>query len=92
MSDPDGICRSAAGFYKEPTKIMFFEGLSQVQPKKALEVLTAEELQAEVFGLKSDKAPGIDGLPADFYKSFWSFELQQGRHHAASQGGRFAAA
>jgi hypothetical protein len=51
----------------------FFEGLPQVQPNKALEeVLTAEELQAAVLGLKSGRAPGIDGLPADFYKSFWS--------------------
>ena len=83
VSDPDGICRYAAGFYKELYKkndrdisdrdLPFFEGLPQVQPNKALEeVLTAEELQAAVLGLKSGRAPGIDGLPADFYKSFWS--------------------
>ena len=34
--------------------------------------LRKSELQAAVLGLKSGKAPGIDCLPADFYKSFWS--------------------
>ena len=81
VSDPDEICRSTAGFYKDLYKsdnfferaLPFFEGLPQVQTNNALEEeLTAEELQAAVLGLKNGKAPGIDGLPADFYKSFWS--------------------
>ena len=35
-------------------------------------MLTAEELQAAVLSLKNGKASGINGLPADIYKSFWS--------------------
>ncbi|KAI3360398.1 hypothetical protein L3Q82_002308 [Scortum barcoo] len=34
--------------------------------------LTPQELYAALMSLKSGKAPGIDGLPVDFYKSFWS--------------------
>ncbi len=31
-----------------------------------------EELCKALQGMELGKAPGIDGLPVDFYKSFWS--------------------
>ncbi len=33
--------------------------------------LTYEEVTAAVMGLSVGRAPGIDGLSADFYKAFW---------------------
>uniref|UniRef100_A0A665WRW9 Reverse transcriptase domain-containing protein n=1 Tax=Echeneis naucrates TaxID=173247 RepID=A0A665WRW9_ECHNA len=33
--------------------------------------LTVAELNAALMSLASGKAPGIDGLPVDFYKAFW---------------------
>lgn len=52
----------------------FYEGLSKVfvEANEELEVqISAEELRAALQSLESGKAPGIDGLPADFYKTFW---------------------
>jgi len=34
--------------------------------------ITKQELSEIVSGLKNSKSPGIDGLPAEFYKAFWS--------------------
>ena len=34
--------------------------------------LTLPELYAALMSLQSGRAPGLDGLPVDFYKSFWS--------------------
>ena len=51
----------------------FDSGLQKVQPDTTLDAVhSAEELYAAVQGLQSGKSPGIDGLPADFYKDFWS--------------------
>ena len=33
--------------------------------------LTVEELHVALMSLANRKAPGIDGLPVDFYKAFW---------------------
>lgn len=35
--------------------------------------ITFEEVTAAVRQLNSGRSPGLDGLPADFYKSFWNF-------------------
>ena len=35
-------------------------------------VLDTEELYIAAMSLRTSKAPGIDGLPVEFYKSFWS--------------------
>ncbi|KAJ3585810.1 hypothetical protein NHX12_012219, partial [Muraenolepis orangiensis] len=44
----------------------------EVQANKVLEeVLSTEELKEALQSLRTGKAPGIDGLPADFFKSFW---------------------
>lgn len=41
--------------------------------KKFLEAqLTFNELTSAVMELSSGRAPGIDGLPAEFYKCFWT--------------------
>ncbi|KAK3573967.1 hypothetical protein QTP86_033557, partial [Hemibagrus guttatus] len=34
--------------------------------------LSLEELYKALQGMESGRAPGIDGLPVDFYKSFWT--------------------
>ncbi len=34
--------------------------------------LSLGELYKALQGMESGKAPGIDGLPVDFYKSFWA--------------------
>ncbi|KAI3355854.1 hypothetical protein L3Q82_004224 [Scortum barcoo] len=54
---------------------VFFTGLLQVETEANTKLeaqLTPQELYAALMSLKSGKAPGIDGLPVDFYKSFWS--------------------
>ena len=33
--------------------------------------LTIQELKTSVFGMRKNKAPGIDGLPAEFYQCFF---------------------
>ncbi len=41
--------------------------------KQSLETdLSFEEVTNAVMGLSSGRAPGLDGLPADFYKFFWN--------------------
>ena len=42
------------------------------QHKQALDsALTFEGVTKAVYQLTSRRAPGIDGLPVDFYKAFW---------------------
>lgn len=64
-----------AGLQEEPEGTMsFFEGLPQVCEEDNVELeapVSAQELQEALQSLQSRKAPGIDGLPADFYKVFW---------------------
>uniref|UniRef100_A0A0A8ZP44 Reverse transcriptase domain-containing protein n=1 Tax=Arundo donax TaxID=35708 RepID=A0A0A8ZP44_ARUDO len=31
-----------------------------------------DELHEVVFGMEHDKAPGLDGLPIEFYQHFWA--------------------
>lgn len=44
-------------------------------PKESFEELmkplSKEELYISLQSLKNGKAPGIDGLPVDFYKAYW---------------------
>lgn len=41
--------------------------------KELLETdISFEEISLAVKGLSSGKSPGLDGLPAEFYKSFWT--------------------
>ncbi|XP_023284603.1 receptor-type tyrosine-protein phosphatase F-like [Seriola lalandi dorsalis] len=79
------IRQYAVGFYQELYKaefqeepevaLSFFAGLPKVSEGDNAELeaqLSAQELQEALQSLQSGKAPGIDGLPADFYKTFWS--------------------
>ncbi|KAI3359593.1 hypothetical protein L3Q82_013785 [Scortum barcoo] len=85
ISDSSEIRKFAVCFYKDLYKSeltdnpdvcsSFFTGLLQVETEANTKLeaqLTPQELYAALMSLKSGKAPGIDGLPVDFYKSFWS--------------------
>ncbi|KAJ4921989.1 hypothetical protein JOQ06_002022 [Pogonophryne albipinna] len=52
----------------------FYEGLPNVPEEDHAELeaeLSAQELQEALQSMQNGKAPGIDGLPADFYKALW---------------------
>jgi len=53
----------------------FYEGLPNVSEDSKAELerpLSEEELLNALKGIESGKAPGMDGLPAEFYKEFWA--------------------
>uniref|UniRef100_A0A7M4EA01 Reverse transcriptase domain-containing protein n=1 Tax=Crocodylus porosus TaxID=8502 RepID=A0A7M4EA01_CROPO len=45
--------------------------LGALEAGKLEQELSLAELAAAAAGLASGKAPGLDGLPAEFYKAFW---------------------
>lgn len=54
----------------------FYKDLPQVPEEfyeELMKPLSKEELYASLQSLKNGKAPGIDGLPVDFYKAYWDF-------------------
>ena len=78
------IRRYATSFYKELFKEeyvedaelaeSFHDGLPQVNDRDNAVLnreLSLNELYTALMSLGNGKAPGIDGLPVDFYKSFW---------------------
>jgi len=83
-SDPEDMRGIAVEFYSElyaveNTEEQCRNELLQDLPKitqgnrLSLETeLNFEELTTAVMGLSSGRAPGLDGLPADFYKTFWN--------------------
>ena len=36
------------------------------------EIITLRECEEAVLNLKDNKSPGIDGIPSEFYKTFWN--------------------
>jgi len=84
LTDPSDIRQRAVGFYKDLYKSevatelenegeFFFENLPQVPESINSGIsgpLSMSELQKAFQGMVSGKAPGIDGIPVDFYKSF----------------------
>ncbi|TWW59346.1 Transposon TX1 uncharacterized 149 kDa protein ORF 2 [Takifugu flavidus] len=79
------IRRHATCFYKELFKSYavenpgleteFLTDLSQVGESSNTLLsadLTLEELYVALMSLANGKAPGIDGIPVEFYKAFWS--------------------
>ncbi len=53
-------------------QINFFNNLPDEGNAKNLDTdLTFEEVTNAVNQLSSGRAPGIDGIPAEFYKAFW---------------------
>lgn len=83
--NPIDIRERAVCFYKSlyssesiaelDTNDVFFQDLPQVSKEanaKLCRGLSLGELYEALNGMESGKAPGIDGLPVDFYKSFWT--------------------
>ncbi len=60
-------------------KVTFFDELPQV-PEEANAKISGALSEAELYkalqGMESGKAPGIDGLPVEWYKTFWA-ELKE---------------
>ena len=62
--------------FQERSEVMqsFYEGLPKVPVEANAELdaqISADELAVVLQSLDSVKVPGIDGLPAYFYKAFW---------------------
>lgn len=85
LTDPADIRKRAVTFYENLYRnelgaryrgeSEFFDDLPQVSEEANTEIsgaLSTGELYKALQKMESGKAPGIDGLPVDFYKSFWS--------------------
>jgi hypothetical protein len=49
------------------------ENILNKNDKQMLELFpTLEECTDALFAMKNNKSPGLDGLPCEFYKTFWS--------------------
>lgn len=82
-TDPVEVRRLAVDFYSDlftaraPDQQcldILFDVLPQLGEERQLELdtaLTFEEVTEAVHQLTPGKAPGIDGLPVDFYRTFW---------------------
>lgn len=84
LQESTEIHQCAVTFYEKLFRMEFRERPEVAQtfynghPKTPVEAnaeleaqISPEELQVALQSLESSKAPGIDGLPADFYKTFW---------------------
>lgn len=84
ITETSRIHKHATDFYKDLFKSVlvvdpkleaeFLSGLPQVgESGNALltKDLDLEELHVALMSLTNGKAPGIDGIPVDFYKTFW---------------------
>lgn len=85
LSNPAEIRKRAVVFYENlyknevgencASENEFFDDLPQVPEKANAEIsgaLSEGELYKALQGMESGKTPGIDGLPVDWYKSFWA--------------------
>lgn len=85
LTDPTDIRKRAVCFYEKLYKgecdsepavgsgfLENLSGVSEEDNQKLSKALCLEELYEALMGMESGKAPGIDGLPVDFYKSFWT--------------------
>jgi len=53
----------------------FFENLPQVSEEVNADLskaVTLEELEKALQSMEGGKVPGIDGLPVEFYRTFWT--------------------
>uniref|UniRef100_A0A3B5PPF5 Reverse transcriptase domain-containing protein n=1 Tax=Xiphophorus maculatus TaxID=8083 RepID=A0A3B5PPF5_XIPMA len=84
LTDPTELRKRAVDFFstlyasefKEDSVITeeFFKDLQKVSDQDNLileHALTLEELQEALLSMENGKAPGIDGLSVEFYKSCW---------------------
>ncbi|KAL0151602.1 hypothetical protein M9458_053119, partial [Cirrhinus mrigala] len=85
LSDPADIRGRAVMFYQNlyrseinsghGVESVFFDNLPKVSEEANFDLsgaLTLEELFKALQSMESGRAPGVDGLPVDFYKAFWS--------------------
>ena len=85
LTEPTEIRKRAVRFYAalyrseykdhEELAAGFFAGLPRVTERSTAELerpLGEQELHAALQGMEGGTAPGIDGLPVEFYKTFWS--------------------
>lgn len=85
MEKPEDIRKRALGFYsslytcefQENSNLAqeFYNGLPKVPDKLNVDLeqpLTLPELYSAVMSLANGKSPCIDGIPIEFYKTFWS--------------------
>jgi hypothetical protein len=55
---------------------LFLSNLPQISEQKRAEMgqpISMQELTFALEGMKKGRAPGIDGIPVEFFKAFWSF-------------------
>ena len=84
VASPEGLCSSFSAFYSslftaEPTDTVARESLlshieSSLPPAQSEScegLLSVEECYEALSGMAKRKAPGLDGLPAEFYLKFW---------------------
>ncbi|KAL2076888.1 hypothetical protein ACEWY4_027518 [Coilia grayii] len=84
LTETADIKQRATGFYSELFKCesvederlsdVFLSGLPKLKKGSAEKLdgaLTLGELHAAVMGMANGRAPGLDGLPVEFYKVFW---------------------
>ena len=45
--------------------------VSQLENEALTEQFTEVEVRAAIFQMNHNKAPGLDGFPAEFYQVFW---------------------
>ena len=85
VSSPEDLCQSFASFYsslfsadaidcaaQESLLNNVKSSLPPDQSESCEGLLTAEECLEALNGMARRKAPGLDGLPAEFYLKFWS--------------------
>ena len=85
VSSPEDLCQSFSSFYSslfsaEPTDASVqatllgnvSSSLSSVQATVCDGLLSLDECFSALSGMAKRKAPGLDGLPAEFYVKFWS--------------------
>ena len=84
VSDVDGICQSWVDYYSslfsaghtDPgTQSSLLAGLSSKLPDEARlsceGLLSVQEVHTALVGLSRGRSPGSDGLPMEFYLTFW---------------------
>ena len=84
VSSPDDLCLTLNSFYSDlfcttpadpHAQSSLLSNLSSSLPPDQAEtcegLLTTEECLAAIKGMAKNKAPGLDGFPAEFYLRFW---------------------
>ncbi|KAJ3584980.1 hypothetical protein NHX12_013703 [Muraenolepis orangiensis] len=85
LSESTDIRRHAVGFYsslfqselgeEQGVSHGFYKGLPKVEQESSEELeadVSLDELHTALQSMENGKAPGIDGLPVEFYKTMWS--------------------